>query len=149
LVQGWQKWATGKQPWKDSLETISWQGFGQEGYLKGFSNQPTIFLNDEISSSEVDDSQLEVEGSRNPPKVNLVQNLARKSNPIKEPSHSGFDGGYEITSRCIAFGILVASHYTQSNSITYEQENMIMMSLQSWLWVAVSKLKSGAVWSKI
>jgi hypothetical protein len=51
-------------------------------------------------------------------KGNLVQNLARKRNPMKEPSHRGFDGGYNIMSRCIAFGSPVASRYAQSNSIT-------------------------------
>jgi hypothetical protein len=53
----------------------------------------------------------------------MVQNLARKRNPIKEPSHSGWKGGYEIMSRCITFGSPVASRYAQSNSITSEQEN--------------------------
>jgi hypothetical protein len=36
LAQGWQKWATGKQPWKDSLKTMKWQGFEQEDSLIGF-----------------------------------------------------------------------------------------------------------------
>jgi hypothetical protein len=36
-------------------------------------------------------------------KGNLDQNLARKHNPIKEPSRRGFDGGYEIMSRCTDF----------------------------------------------
>jgi hypothetical protein len=40
---------------------------------------------------------------------NLIQILARKRNPIKEPSQRGFDGGYEIMSRCITFGSPVAS----------------------------------------
>jgi hypothetical protein len=53
-------------------------------------------------------------------KGNLVQNLARKRNHNKEPSQRGFDGGYEITSRCIVFGSFVASRYTQSNNITSE-----------------------------
>jgi hypothetical protein len=55
-------------------------------------------------------------------KGNLVQNLARKRNPIEEPSHRRFDGGYEIMSRCIAFGSPVVSSYAQSNNITTEQE---------------------------
>jgi hypothetical protein len=37
-------------------------------------------------------------------KGDLVKDLAQKRNPIKEQSHRGFDGGYEITSRCINFG---------------------------------------------
>jgi hypothetical protein len=53
---------------------------------------------------------------------NLVQNLALKRNHNEKPSQGGFDGGYEIMSRCIAFGSPVASHYTQSNNITSEQE---------------------------
>jgi hypothetical protein len=39
-------------------------------------NEPTIFPNDEVSSSGVDNSHLEVKGRRNTPKGNLVQNLA-------------------------------------------------------------------------
>jgi hypothetical protein len=63
-------------------------------------------------------------------KGDLVQNLARKCNPIKEPSLRGFDGGYEIMSRCIAFGSPVVSSYAQSNNITREQENPIMTSIR-------------------
>jgi hypothetical protein len=37
LAQGWQKWATGRQPWKDSFETMKRQAFEQEDYLKGSS----------------------------------------------------------------------------------------------------------------
>jgi hypothetical protein len=62
-------------------------------------------------------------------KGNLVQNLAQKRNPIEEPSQRGFDGGYLITSRSIAFGSPVASHYAQSNSITSEQQNLIRTSI--------------------
>jgi hypothetical protein len=54
-------------------------------------NEPTIFLNNEVSSSGVDDSQSEVEGRRNPQKGNLVQNPARKCNHNKEPSQRGFN----------------------------------------------------------
>jgi hypothetical protein len=53
-------------------------------------------------------------------KGNLVQNLARKRNPIKEPSHRGFNGAYEIMSRCIASESPIASSYAQSNNITSE-----------------------------
>jgi hypothetical protein len=64
-------------------------------------------------------------------KDNLVQNLARKRNPIKELSPRGFDGGYEITSRCITFKILVASSYAQSNNSTSERKFLITMSIRS------------------
>jgi hypothetical protein len=63
-------------------------------------------------------------------KGDLVQTLAWKHNPIKESSHRGFNGGYEIMSRCIPFGSPVASSYIQSNNITSEQENLITMSIQ-------------------
>jgi hypothetical protein len=46
---------------------------------------------------------------------NFVPNLTRKWNPIKELSRRGFDGGYEIMSRCIMFGIPVVSSYAQFN----------------------------------
>jgi hypothetical protein len=36
LAQGWQKWATDKQPWKDSFEIMKQQGFEQEDNLIGF-----------------------------------------------------------------------------------------------------------------
>jgi hypothetical protein len=44
-------------------------------------------------------------------KGDLVQNLAQKRNLNKEPSQRGFDDGYEIMSRCIAFGSPVANFY--------------------------------------
>jgi hypothetical protein len=88
LAQGWRQWATDNQPWKDSLETVSWQGFEQEDDLIGFwGNETTIFLNDEIASSRVDDSQTGFKGRRNPQNDNLVQNPAWKCNPNKKPSH--------------------------------------------------------------
>jgi hypothetical protein len=31
-----KKWATGNQPWKDLLKTISWQGFEEEDSLISF-----------------------------------------------------------------------------------------------------------------
>jgi hypothetical protein len=82
-------------------------------------------------------------------KGNLVQNLAQKRNPIEEPSQRGFDGGYLITSRSIAFGSPVASHYAQSNSITSEQQNLIRTSIPPWLRAAVRKFKSDTVSPKI
>jgi hypothetical protein len=51
---------------------------------------------------------------------NLVQDPARKHNPVREPSHRAFDGGYKIMSRCLTFGSPVASRYAQFNSISYE-----------------------------
>jgi hypothetical protein len=62
-----------------------------------------------ISSNEVDDSHSGFQGKRNPPKRNLDQNLAWKHNHNKEPSQRGFDGGYEIMSRCIVFGSPIGS----------------------------------------
>jgi hypothetical protein len=48
---------------------ISWQGFEQEDDLIGFWDiETTIFLNDEVASSRVDDSQMGFKGKRNPPK---------------------------------------------------------------------------------
>jgi hypothetical protein len=62
---------------------------------------------------------------------NLVQDLARKRNPIKEPSHRGFDGRYEIMSRCIGSGSTVVISYGQSNNSTSEQEFLITTAIQS------------------
>jgi hypothetical protein len=85
-------------------------------------NETTIFLNDEVVSSGVDDSHTGFKGRTNHQKGNLVQILARKCNPIKEPSQRIFYGGYETMTRCIAFGNPVASRYAQSNNITSEQQ---------------------------
>jgi hypothetical protein len=89
--------------------------------LKGFSvmirqSYPTM----RSRHKGVDNTHSEVGGKRNPQRGNSVQNHARKCNPIKEPSQRGFDGDYEIMSRCIAFGSSVASSYAQSNNITSE-----------------------------
>jgi hypothetical protein len=97
---------------------------------KFWSNETTIFLNDEVVSSRVDDSHMGFKGRKIHQKGNLVQNLPRKRNHNKEPSQGEFDGGYEIMSRCIAFGSPIASRYAQSNNITSEQQNLIMTSLQ-------------------
>jgi hypothetical protein len=112
------------------LTTLEWLARGDEsarfqtrGLLEGFQrNDPTIFPNDEVSSSGVDGSHTGFKGRRNPQKDNLVQNFARKRNPKKETSQRGFDSGYEIMSRCIAFGSPIVSRYTQSNNISSEQE---------------------------
>jgi hypothetical protein len=69
-------------------------------------------------------------GGENYQNGKLVQHLARKRNHIKEPSQKRFDGGYEITSRCIAFGNPIVNSYAQSSSITSEQEKLIMASIQ-------------------
>jgi hypothetical protein len=88
LAQGWRKWATDKQPWKDSLEMMKRQGFKQEDSLIGFcGNETTIFLNDEVALGGVDVSHTGFKGRRNPPKRPLGSNLARKRNPDKESSH--------------------------------------------------------------
>jgi hypothetical protein len=77
-----------QQPWKDSLEIMKRQGFEQEDSLiRFYSNETTIFLNDEVASSGVDDSHTGFKGRRNPPKWPPGSNLARKRNPDKEPSH--------------------------------------------------------------
>jgi hypothetical protein len=49
------------------------------------------------------------------------KNLARKRNRIKKPSQKGFDDGYKIMSRSIAFGSPVANSYAQSSNITSKQ----------------------------
>jgi hypothetical protein len=49
------------------------------------------------------------------------KNLAQKHNRIEEPSQKGFDDGYEITSRNIAFGSPIVNSYAQSSNITSEQ----------------------------
>jgi hypothetical protein len=88
LAQGWWKWATGKQPWKDSLKTMKRQGFEQEDSLISFwGNKTTFFLNDDVASNRVDDSHTGLKGRRNPPKWPLGSNLAQKHNPDKETSH--------------------------------------------------------------
>jgi hypothetical protein len=131
LAQGWRKWATSNQPWKDSLETISWQCIEQEDGLISFGAMK------QQSSSTMKLCQAELmiliwgsKGGKIHQKGNLVQNLPRKRNHNKEPSQGEFDGGYEIMSRCIAFGSPIASRYAQSNNITSEQQNLIMTSLQ-------------------
>jgi hypothetical protein len=64
------------------------QGFEQEDSLIGFcGNETTIFLNEEVVSSGVDDSHTGSKGRRNPLKRPLGSNLARERNPNKEPSH--------------------------------------------------------------
>jgi hypothetical protein len=64
------------------------QGFKQEDSLIGFcGNETTIFLNDKVASSRVDDSHTGFKGRRNLPKRPLGSNLARKHNPDKDPSH--------------------------------------------------------------
>jgi hypothetical protein len=57
-----------RQPTLERLtQTISWQGFEQEDDLIGFwSNETTIFLNDEVASSRIDDSQTGFKGRGNP-----------------------------------------------------------------------------------
>jgi hypothetical protein len=102
----------GKQPWKDSLETICWQGFEQEDILIGFEalkQQPSPTMR--LHQAEL---MILIRGSKGGEirqNDNLVQNLVRKRNLNKEPSQKGFDGSYEITSRCIAFESPVANRY--------------------------------------
>jgi hypothetical protein len=126
-----EKWATRKQPWKDSFDTISWQGFEQEDGRIGFEamkQQSSLMM--WVCQAELTILIRRSKGGGIRQNGNLVQNLARKRNPDKEPSQKGFDGGYEITSRCIAFGSPVVSRYAQSNNITSEQQNVIMTSFR-------------------
>jgi hypothetical protein len=53
-------------------------------------------------------------------------------NIITTKSHRKEDSmvGYKITIRCIAFGSPVANSYPQSSNINYEQEKLIMMTIQ-------------------
>jgi hypothetical protein len=106
--------------------------FEQEDYLNGF------WVMNQQSSSMMRFHQVGLtvfirrsKGGEIRQKRNLVQNLARKRNLNKEPSQKGFDGGYEITSRCIAFGSHVANSYTQSSNITSEQKNLITTPFRS------------------
>jgi hypothetical protein len=82
------KGAAGNQPWKDSLEMISWQGFEQEDDLIGFcGNETTIFLNNEVASSRVDDSQTGFKGRRNLSKWQFGSKFLLK-NVISTKSHN-------------------------------------------------------------
>jgi hypothetical protein len=143
------KWATSNQPWKGSLEMISWQGFEQGKGLIGFGAMK------QQSSSTMSLCQAEstilIRGSKGGEirqNDNLVQNLARKRNPSRNLHKRRFEGDYELTSRCIAFGIPVASSYAQSNNITSKQENLITTSIQSWLRPAVSKFNLVLIYLK-
>jgi hypothetical protein len=123
LAQGWRRWATGNQPWKDTLETISLQGFEQKYGLIGFwANETTIFFNDEVVSNGVDDSRTGFKGRRNPSKWQFGSKFSLK-NVILTKSHRKEDlmVGCKIISRCIVFGSPVANSYAQSNNITSEQ----------------------------
>jgi hypothetical protein len=119
--------------WRITLEWLARNDestrFRTRGSLEGF------WLMNQQSSSAMRFCHVELmilirrlEGGEICQKCDLVQNLAPKCNPIKESSHRGFNGGYEITSRCIAFRSPIASSYAQSNNITSKQRNPIMMS---------------------
>jgi hypothetical protein len=93
LAQGWQKWAIGKQPWKDSLKTMKRQGFEQKDYLKDFS----VMIQHTTSMISLHQAELMILIWRSKErefhqKCNLVQNPARKRNHNKKPSQRGFDG---------------------------------------------------------
>jgi hypothetical protein len=150
LAQGWQKWATGKQPWKDSFETMKRQGFEQEDYLKGFSvmirqSPPTM----RSRHKGVDDTHMGFKGRRNPPKWQIGSKSFSKMQSRQKAITRGFKGGYEIMSRSIAFGSPVANSYAQSSNITSNRELQITTSIRSWFWAAVSKFKPGIVQSEI
>jgi hypothetical protein len=97
LAQGWQKWATGKQPWKDSLEMMKRQGFEQEDSLIGFcGNETRIFLNDEVASSGVDDSHTRFKGIRKLPKRPFRSKSCSEAQSRQWAITKGFDDGYKI-----------------------------------------------------
>jgi hypothetical protein len=84
-------------------------------------NETTIFLNDEVASSGVDDSHTGFKGMRNPPKWPVGSNACSEAKSQQRVIKKGFDDGYEIMSRYTAFGSPIANRYTQSISITSEQ----------------------------
>jgi hypothetical protein len=75
------------------LKAINWQCFKQKDGLKGFGllNQqsPLTMRFQQAELTILIQSPKEEELHQ---KGNLVQDLAQKCNPIKEPSHRGFDG---------------------------------------------------------
>jgi hypothetical protein len=87
-AQGWRQWATDNQPWKDSLKTISWQGFEQEDGLIVFGAMKQQYS----SMMRLRQAELTIliwgsKGGEICQNDNLVQNLARKCNPNKKLSH--------------------------------------------------------------
>jgi hypothetical protein len=102
---------------------ISWQGFEQEDDLIGFwGNETTIFLNDVVASSGVDNSHMGSKGGDIRQNDNLVPNSCSKVQSRQGDIKKRLDDAYKIMSRCIVFGSPVASSYEQSSSITSEQE---------------------------
>jgi hypothetical protein len=66
--------------------------------------------NDEVSSSGVHDSHLEIEGEEIRQEVSLAQDLARKRNHPKRDHHKKFVRvGCEIINMCIDSGSIIAS----------------------------------------
>jgi hypothetical protein len=123
LAQGWQNVLYRQTTLERPARRDEAARFGTREFLEGFR------LMNKQSSSMMRFRQAKLtilicgsKGGEIRQNGNLVQILARKCNPIKEPSQRGFDGGYEITSRCIEFESPVASRYAQSNSITSEQK---------------------------
>jgi hypothetical protein len=93
LAQGWQKRAIPTNNlWKTRSKWWSGKVSNKRTIWRVLVNEPTIFLNDEVLSSEVADSHSGFQGRRNLPKGNLVENLAQKHNHNKEPSQRRFDG---------------------------------------------------------
>jgi hypothetical protein len=58
------------------------------------------------------------------------KNLLRNVITTKSHRKEGSMVGCKITSRCIVVGIPAANSYAQFNSITSEQEKLIMMTIQ-------------------
>jgi hypothetical protein len=152
LAQGWAKMCyTGKQPWNDSLEVINQQGFQSRGLSEGFwGNELTISPKYEVLSKRSWWFSFGVPGGeRNLQKGTLVQDLARKRDH-KRNHHKG-EGmvGCKIMNSWINSRSTVASSYAQSNNYTFEEEILIMTSIQPWLWAAIRKFQSSAVISEI
>jgi hypothetical protein len=71
-------------------------------------NEPTIFLNDEVSLSGVDNSHPEVEGRREKSSKKAIWLKILLGNIITTKSHHKEDSvvGCQIKSRCTSFGSL-------------------------------------------
>jgi hypothetical protein len=123
LAQGWQN-----VPYRQiTLEWLAQSDNPTRFQTRGFLEWFQVMNQQSFSMMRFCQAELMIlirrsEGGEIRQNSNFVQNLARKRNPIKEPSQRGFGGAYEIMSRCITFEIPVANSYAQSNDITSEQK---------------------------
>jgi hypothetical protein len=85
-------------------------------------NETPIFLNDEVTSSGVDDSHTGANGGEIRQKGNLVQILLGSVTTTRNYHKEDSMVVCNIMSRCIAFGRPIANCYFQSSSITSEHE---------------------------